>query len=111
MGTSGAAFQLRDDLEYLSHYLELSVHFLPQNYSSRDEESVAKSKEQKKKEREKRVAKQKLADAARRREIAKKSDDSTTNAARGRKVITAGVKQHGQVQTNKPSFAHRRTGG
>ncbi|MCP4172671.1 MAG: hypothetical protein GY758_18070 [Fuerstiella sp.] len=72
---------------------------------------MAKSKEQKKKEREKRVAKQKLANAARRREIAKKTDDGSTNAARGRKVITAGVKQHGQVQTNKPTVAHRRTGG
>jgi len=99
------------DSEYPSHYLELSVHFPPQNYSSREEESVAKSKDQKKKEREKRVAKQKLADAARRREIAKNSDDSTTNAARGKKVMSAGVKQHAQVQTNKPSFAHRRTGG
>jgi hypothetical protein len=97
--------------DFLSHYLELSVHFSSQIYSSWEAESVAKSKDQKKKDREKRVAKQKLADAARRREIAKKSDDGTSTAARGRKVMTAGVKQHAQVQTSKPSFAHRRTGG
>ena len=108
---SVSAPRLRADLEFPSHYLELSVHFFPQNYSSREEESVAKSKDQKKKDREKRVAKQKLVDAARRREVAKTSEDSTTNTARGRKVITAGVKQHAQVQTSKPSFAHRRTGG
>jgi hypothetical protein len=74
---------------------------------------VAKSKQQKKKDREKRVAKQKLADAAKRREVAKKSDDSTDGGVRGKKVITAGVKQkaQAQVQSQKPTVTHRRTGG
>ncbi len=72
---------------------------------------MAKSKQQKKKDREKRVAKQKLANAAKRREVANKSDDTTASIPRGTKVITAGVKQKAQVQSQKPTVAHRRTGG
>lgn len=75
---------------------------------------MSKSNDKKKKEREKRVAKQKLADAARRREAAKKSsDDASTKAPRAKKVITAGVKQQGQAQTqsHKPQILPRRSGG
>lgn len=72
---------------------------------------MAKSKEQKKKEREKRVAKQKLAEAARRRELGKKAGEEKTNLPRSKKVITAGVKQQAQVQSQKPSVVHRRAGG
>ena len=72
---------------------------------------MAKSKQQKKKDREKRVAKQKLENAAKRREIASKSEETSTGGPRGKKVITAGVKQKGQVQSQKPTVAHRRTGG
>lgn len=75
---------------------------------------VAKSRQQKKKEREKRVAKQKLADASRRRESGKKSEDAPSSgglAARGSKVMTAGVRQKAQQQPAKPAIVHRRTGG
>jgi hypothetical protein len=75
---------------------------------------VAKNRQQKKKEREKRVAKQKLADAAKRREVARQSDQSstkTTGAARGSKVMTAGVRQQAQQPTFKPTNVPRRTGG
>lgn len=74
---------------------------------------MAKSKQQKQKEREKRVAKKKLADATKRREVAKTADDnaSTVGVTRGKKVITEGVKQKGQVQSAKPTVAHRRAGG
>ena len=75
---------------------------------------MAKSKQQKKKDREKRVAKKKLAEAARRREAAQSSAKAGENssAGRGQKVITAGVKQHADLQ-NRPAtpLIHRRTGG
>lgn len=74
---------------------------------------MAKSKDQKKKDREKRVAKQKLADAARRREVAKKTEENAPAVPRGKKVMTAGVKQKAQAQVKsaKPTVTHRRTGG
>ncbi|MEZ6130651.1 MAG: hypothetical protein R3C59_18345 [Planctomycetaceae bacterium] len=72
---------------------------------------MAKNKQQKQKEREKRVAQKKLAEAARRREIAKKSDEKPTGVPRGKKVITEGVKQKSQVQSAKPTVTHRRSGG
>ncbi|MEQ9408164.1 MAG: hypothetical protein RIK87_10585 [Fuerstiella sp.] len=76
---------------------------------------MAKNKQQKKKDREKRVAKQKLADAARRREVQKKADDTPAGEPRAKKVITAGVKQstkpQAQVQNVKPAVVNRRSGG
>lgn len=74
---------------------------------------MSKNKDKKKKEREKRVAQKKLADAAKRREVAKLNEDSKTGIPRSKKVMTAGVKQIGKAQgnTNKPTVAHRRTGG
>ena len=73
---------------------------------------MAKTKQQKQKEREKRVAKEKLANAARRREVAKKSDEKPAGVVpRGKKKITEGVKQKAQVQSAKPTVTHRRSGG
>lgn len=72
---------------------------------------MAKNKQQKQKEREKRVAQKKLAAAAKRRELAKKSDEKPTGIPRGKKVITEGVKQKSQVQSAKPNVTHRRAGG
>ena len=75
---------------------------------------MAKSKDKKKKEREKRVAQKKLAEAARRREIAKKQDVTGAKGPRAKQVMTAGVKQQqqqAQVTSGKPTVTHRRTGG
>jgi len=74
---------------------------------------VAKNKDKKRKEREKRVAQKKLAEAARRRELAKESDASPTGIPRAKKVLTAGVQPKAQMQQGggKPTVAHRRTGG
>ena len=72
---------------------------------------MAKSKQQKQKDREKRVAKQKLADAAKRRELQKQSDEKPTGQPRAKKVITEGVKQKSQVTSSKPNVTHRRAGG
>jgi len=73
---------------------------------------VAKTKQQKQKEREKRVAQKKLADTAKRREIAKTTADAAPAAVtRGGKVMTGGVKQKAQVTSAKPTVAHRRAGG
>ena len=73
---------------------------------------MAKSKQQKKKDREKRVARQKLANTVRRREVAKKSaSEPESGAPRGKKVITAGVKQKAQVPDVKQPIIHRRSGG
>ncbi|MEZ6126114.1 MAG: hypothetical protein R3C49_23545 [Planctomycetaceae bacterium] len=77
---------------------------------------MAKSKQQKQKDREKRVAKQKLMEAARMREIAKKTGaGADAGGARGAKVMTAGVKQqqtmNSQVQSGKPAIVSRRSGG
>ena len=75
---------------------------------------MAKSKDKKKKEREKRVAQKKLAEAAKRRELAKKNDSADSKGPRGKQVITAGVKQQqkqAQVTSGKPTVTHRRTGG
>lgn len=73
---------------------------------------MAKKQDKKKKDREKRVAQKKLADAAKRREIAK-TEDKTTNGPRAKQVMTAGVKQkaQNQTQTSKPTVSHRRAGG
>ena len=71
---------------------------------------MVKNKDHKKKERERRVAQKKLAETAKRREVAKKQDDSTGAVPRAKKVLTAGVKQ-AQVNTAKPSVTHRRAGG
>jgi hypothetical protein len=71
---------------------------------------VTKNKDQKKKERERRVAQKKLLETAKRREVAKKQDETTTGVPRARKVLTAGVKQ-AQVKTAKPAITHRRAGG
>jgi len=73
--------------------------------------TVAKNKQQKQKEREKRVAKKKLAAAAKRREVAKQTDEKPSGVPRGKKVITEGVKQKSQVQSAKPTVTHRRAGG
>lgn len=74
---------------------------------------MAKNKDKKRKEREKRVAQKKLAEAARRRQQAKESDDSPSGVPRAKKVLTAGVQQKAQMQQNagKPTVVHRRTGG
>ena len=75
---------------------------------------MAKSKQQKQKDREKRVAKKKLAEAAKRREAAKTSNETAGSESRAKKVIGAGVKQTAtqpQVQSGKPQIAHRRAGG
>lgn len=74
---------------------------------------MSKNKDKKRKEREKRIAKKKLADAARRRELAKESDSSTTGVPRAKKVMTAGVQQKAKQSNTggKPTVAHRRTGG
>ena len=74
---------------------------------------MAKSKQQKQKEREKRVKKQKLATTARRRELAKKTEQPTTGVPRAKKVIAEGLKQQQQkpqVQSGKPMVTHRRSG-
>ncbi len=72
---------------------------------------MAKSKQQKQKEREKRVAKKKLEMAAKRREVAKTTEDKSVGVGRSKKVMTEGVKQKGQVMSAKPTVAHRRAGG
>lgn len=76
---------------------------------------MAKNKQQKQKEREKRVAQKKLAETAKRREIAKKENAASSGvvgAPRAKKVLTAGVKnQTSQVQSNRPTVAFRRAGG
>ncbi|MEZ6061812.1 MAG: hypothetical protein R3C19_15810 [Planctomycetaceae bacterium] len=73
---------------------------------------MAKNKQQKQKERERRVAKQKLAEAARRREVNKSAKKADSAVPRARKVLTAGVQEkHGQVTSQKPTVTHRRTGG
>ena len=72
---------------------------------------MSKNKDKKKKAREQRVAKKKLADAARRREIAKQNEDKPSGAPRAKKVLTAGVQQQAQITSQKPQVTHRRTGG
>ncbi len=73
---------------------------------------MAKNKQQKQKERERRVAKQKLAEAARRREITKNVKKSDAGVPRAKKVLTAGVQEKpGQVTSQKPVVTHRRAGG
>jgi hypothetical protein len=81
-------------------------------FASKDR-TVAKTKQQqqKQKEREKRVAQKKLADAAKRREVARTADAAPSSATRGGKVITEGVKQKAQVVSAKPNVSHRRAGG
>ena len=71
---------------------------------------MPKSKQQKQKDREKRVAKKKQAAAARRRELAK--TEEKTDIPRAKKVIAAGMKQpKPQVNSQKPTVTHRRSGG
>ena len=73
---------------------------------------MAKNKQQKQKDREKRVAKQKLADATKRRELQKQSDEKPTGQPRAKKVITEGViPKKSQVTSAKPNVTHRRAGG
>lgn len=73
---------------------------------------MSKNQDKKKKDREKRVAQKKLADAAKRREVAK-SEEKKTGVPRAKKVMTAGVQQKAQNQSQaaKPTVSHRRAGG
>jgi hypothetical protein len=99
---------------FVSQSAKMPIHSLSRKLTKNQRDSaVAKTKEQKKKEREKRVAQKKLVVAAKRREIAKQSETTDEKGARGKKVITAGVKQQPQAQVTsaKPNITHRRAGG
>lgn len=86
---------------------------LNQTHSFRKIATMAKSKQQKQKDREKRVKKEKLALAAKRRELAKQAEgDKSSSIPRAKKGMAEGLKQpKPQVQSGKPTVTHRRTGG
>lgn len=71
-----------------------------------------KQQEKKKKDRERRVAKEKLAEAARRRAQAASTKEATGTRSRSGKIMSAAVPKAGAAPAGKKAnFAHQRKGG